>query len=368
MPKISIGENLDVLMPKLVTDMDDMWRNNHLYDEYKRDVSIFSTVTSKQQVNLPAEFLNMRDCRECKVKWLCDDCDFDVNECGEEGAHGGECDITGVNPIAFDYDTYSPDPCCESKHYEVCETSCDTLMSFNEQVAHLLMKQAAQLDYALVKKLYLAIQSNLDGLDHGDTTLPDEYGLGGIGEGGIWEIGEGLWDEKMIAKLQCMFDDCMWNNPCMLVGNLWREDRKLYEARTGQGCCDSKGLLFSQDWITNESYFFNQCFPGQNTALLFDASDFAYYNMYRNENFSPERKNGEKDIWRWRVPSRLHTWRVNNSVRPVYYDVYAQWKCKDLDNDSLSFFMRHNGGYLKGPKGCEGKPTFLQLEQPCIDC
>lgn len=340
----------------------DMWQDSHLYDQFKKPVNCFSEIFNSQTVRFDERFLDITDCSVMKLAFIADDCDMEVKECVTDA-----CDITGEE-LCADEITVVPDGCFESKHYQVKETDCKNRLSFQQKVSFAMMKQLAQMDQHLLKLMYGALAGFAD-------DLTGFEGTGGVGavDGTTWQINPELWKPELLATLQCLTEDCMWTRPTMIT-NIWRKEMMLANAKDGGGCCTTDSLLTSAFLpIKTDPFFFDKEFPGSKTAFLFDAADFGYYNMYRHMQITPEEGPASNRMYKWHVNSPNHTWRAvstngGESIQPVKYDVYGQWKCLDIDNYAFCWFMKHHGGFVRGPKGCASCPTIIQMEQPCVGC
>jgi len=356
-------------------DFADMWgADNHMYDQYKKPLDCFSEIFTQQTVRLNERFLDPSDCSQIKLALICDNCDMDALDCDDDEAQKG-CDIGPGEELGAEELTYAPDGCFQSKVATVNQTKCKNRLSFNQKAAFALMKQLYIMDSKLLQLFYgnLAASASDLTLDSGKD-VSEQYGLGAIADD-VWQLDAAAWDPKILAKFECLVEDCMWTRPMFLTGSIWREFFKLVKGKSGNGCCDYDNLLTNSSIpIKHDIFNFDKAFPGPKTGFLFDASRLAYYNMYRNMNSEPVLNPTSHMMYKWHINSPRHRWTYtgtsgNTMTIPVKYDVYAQWKCIDRDTYGWCWYLEHNGGFLNAPNGnCVTCPFIIQMEQPCVDC
>lgn len=353
----------------------DMWGDNHtMYDQYKKPLTCFSDIFTQQAVRIPERFLDPSDCTTIKLAFICDDCNLDTMDC-EDDKSADSCEIPDGIQIAADMIEYAPDGCFKSKVYKVEETECKNRISFQQKVAYALMKQLYSMDCKLLELFYGHLATCASDLTLEDgKDISQKYGLGTVADD-VWQLAQSAWKPEIMAKLECLTEDCMWTRPMFLTGSIWREFFKLQRGKSGGGCCDYDNMLNnSMIDIKHDIYKFDQVFPGPKTGFLFDASKVAYYNIYRNKNVDPMESPASNRMWKWHINSPRHRWTYTDTngssvTVPVKYDAYGQWKCISRNCYAWCWYIEHNGHFLKAPVGnCGTCPTVIQMEQPCVDC
>jgi len=354
-------------------ELDQVYRDNHMTDQYKKRTDCFNDVYNSQTIALPERFLNPSDCTNVEIAYLCDDeCDPEPIDCTHTG-----CDIPEGKQLSTETMSLTPPNCMQSDIYEVSELQCQNRFSFQRKVAESMFRQVTQLDYGMMGKWYGALESFADPLTKDGDLLSDIYGLGDVADD-IWMIDKSAWTPEIMAKFECLIEDCYFKNPMLLTGSIWREEMKIWAAKNGGGCCDSNSLAMNSTIpIKHETKFFDKNFSNGKCAFLMDTTDLGFYNVYHNPsvNAVANKASGTSGnpIYRWHINSPRLSWRYNrleggSSIVPIKYDVYGQWKCLDKRHMKWCWYIEAHCGFLKAPKNGCACPTIIKMEQPCVGC
>lgn len=354
MPFVAGNFSADAYNKAKIT-MAQLFGNNSAHAHLRIPSPVFKCIAENQNISLrgPGTVLaNGRRCEGLDVSWL-NVCDLSVDECANcelDGDELGAQSKTYINNLTF------------CKTFKVKDGQCQSVHEYNEKIALALLALRASLDQELERRAITFLNSNADDL----TTISSLLPVGAIDniDDTLWNIPAAEFKAELFLEFEKLLQ--LLNIPAgrVIDGTNFYNLMKIAKAKmaANQNCCTTDALYellpVCQD-IRNVDTV-----SGENRTFLIDSANVAYFNTVVNPNTSPIEKRDRDNTQVWSIPSLTLKWKDGNTLKPVMYDIKAQYKCDSDGNghDYVQVFQgEHRGAFILGPSNCADRHGIIKI-------
>ena len=344
------------LYSEILSKYNRLWQTDGVHNQFKKGTPIFNALARAQTVQFEdADFLDPRLCQSLKINWLQDDETAPSNI--TLSTQTDFCSFNGAE-VGSDSASYTSDSPWEIK-FKVVEERCKDQFDFAEKFAFALMSNLHKMDRNLEAKIIAFLQASGDDMTGLD--FPTNASLNV--DPTILDIAAANVNNTFLAELEIMQEDYYFNKPLWLVGKEMYRLAQKTEAALNPNVSLNDTLLLDSTFVRSLRDM-DQIITSPSMFVV-DASQLAYFNQYSYTNSSPKDEKVSERIETFHIDSPTAKWTYGGQEHPVKYDVRWYRTCDSTQADTWEtrVAIRHQGGFIKAPKGEDSAPTVVQFEQ-----